>query len=162
MRIDDIRVYGKAAPVNVGPTSISFVSSITEIAEDADTTARTLIGELTVADDGLGTNTLSLSGADANSFELDGSTLYLKSGIRLNHITKPSYHVTISAVDSTIINCPLVALEYSLTVSSFMLIEVAGFEDIVQTDPMVTDTGLIDLVHGPIDGWSPSTAASGI
>ena len=79
MRIDDIRVYSK--PVNVGPTSVNFVSSITEIAEDADTTARTLIGELTVADDGLGTNTLSLSGTDANSFELDGTTLYLKAGV---------------------------------------------------------------------------------
>ena len=35
--IDDIRVYGKAAPVNAGPTNVSFISSITEIAEDADT-----------------------------------------------------------------------------------------------------------------------------
>ena len=117
MRIDDIRVYGKAAPVNAGPTSVSFVNSITEIAEDADTTERTLIGELTVADDDLGTNTLSLSGADVNSFEVDGTTLYLKAGVQLSHTTQATYNVTISVTDDTIQNFTPVTLDYTLTVS---------------------------------------------
>ena len=43
-------------------------------------------------------NTLSLIG-DAESFELDGTTLYLKAGVQLDYATQSSYSVTISAVD---------------------------------------------------------------
>ena len=38
-----------------------------------------------VTDDALGTNVLSLSGADAALFEIDGSVLYLKAGAVLDY-----------------------------------------------------------------------------
>ena len=44
------------------------------LAEDTDTTARIKVADIVIADDGLGTNDLSLSGADADLFEIDGDT----------------------------------------------------------------------------------------
>ena len=43
-----------------------------------------------VTDDALGTNVLSLSGADAALFEIDGSVLYLKAGAVLDYETTPA------------------------------------------------------------------------
>jgi len=104
-------------PINLNPTGLSFVSSITEIAEDADTTTRTLIGELTVADDGLGTNTLSLWGRDHNSFELDGTMLYLKAGVQLSRGEQESYQIGIFVGDKSIWHFSLINLHYSLLVT---------------------------------------------
>ncbi len=46
-----------------------------------------------MTDDALGTETLSLKGADAASFEIVGSSLYLKAGVTLDYETKTSYNV---------------------------------------------------------------------
>ena len=141
-------------PTNLSPTSISFVSSITEIEEHADTTARTLIGELTVADDGVGTNTLSLTGVDAESFELDGTTLYLKAGVQVDYATQSSYTVTISAVDLNIPDCPPATLDYTLSVTAATLIEETGFGEWYLGS--CADTAYATFVE-EINGWKSST-----
>ena len=153
-------------PTNLSPTSVSFLSSITEIAEEADTTARTLIGELTVADDGLGTNTLSLSGTDANSFELDGTTLYLKAGVQLSHTTQATYNVTISATDDTIQDFTPVTLDYTLAVSE---VEVpvtptpptGGIVVSDDIDDQTVEDGSTDVINIDLDARFDLTGVTG-
>ena len=49
------------------------------------------LSTVTLTDDALGTNTMSLAGADAGSFEIVGNNLRLKAGVVLDFETKPSY-----------------------------------------------------------------------
>jgi hypothetical protein len=59
-----------------------------------------------VVDDGLGSNTLSLSGVDANFFELIGDELFLKAGANLDFETKQTYSVAVSVDDPTVGTSP--------------------------------------------------------
>ncbi|MEC9181913.1 MAG: hypothetical protein VX568_05250, partial [Actinomycetota bacterium] len=84
---------------NDAPTAVTLVNAIDSLSEDVDTSGRVRIADIRVTDDALGNNTLSLSGADAEQFELDGSSLYLKAGTDLDSETKSNYSVNISAID---------------------------------------------------------------
>jgi hypothetical protein len=75
------------------------------------------LGDIFVTDDGLGTNTLSLSGADAASFELTGTEFFLKAGVTLDFETKSSYAVTVNADDSTVGTTPDASVNFTLTIS---------------------------------------------
>jgi autotransporter-associated beta strand protein len=59
------------------------------------------LADIVVTDDGEGTNTLTLSGADAGSFEIVGTALYLRAGVTLATATKPSYGVTVTVADAS-------------------------------------------------------------
>jgi hypothetical protein len=70
------------APVNL-PPSVTVTPLLTEIAENADTSAAIKVADITITDDALGTNVLSLAGDDAALFEIVGSELFLKAGVTL-------------------------------------------------------------------------------
>ena len=57
------------------------------------------VGIVSITDDGLGTNTITLSGAQASSFEVVGGKLYLKQGVVLDYETRTSLAVTITVAD---------------------------------------------------------------
>ncbi len=57
-----------------------------------------------------GTNTLSLSGADAASFEIVSGKLYLKAGVALDFETKSSYSVRVNVDDTTVGGTPMPSL----------------------------------------------------
>lgn len=68
---------------NEVPT-LDLLPVVTELSEDADTSARIKLADITVQDDALGTNDLSLAGADAAFFEIDGMALFLRAGTALD------------------------------------------------------------------------------
>ena len=77
------------------------------LAEDADTTDATVLTAITITDNGLGTNTLSIAsavdadGGDASSlFDIVGGELVLVAGASIDHAMSSSYTITIS-LDST-------------------------------------------------------------
>ncbi|MBO9425011.1 hypothetical protein J7444_09790 [Labrenzia sp. R4_1] len=92
-------------PANLAPTAV-VVTNVQSIAENADTTNRIKIADITVTDDGLGTNTLGLAGADAAKFEIDGTELFLKANTALDHETDPSFEVAVTVDDTTVGNTP--------------------------------------------------------
>lgn len=108
---------GIAAPVNTAPTAIGLSSEITQLAENTSTAARVKVANVLVTDDGLGTNTLALTGADAAFFEVDATGLYLKAGTQLNYEAKSSYAVTVTVDDTTIGNTPDASVGFTLTVN---------------------------------------------
>ena len=80
MEVDDAAVGGtpdasqsfslSVTDVNEAPTGVTLDNQVTSIAESADTSSSTKVADISVTDDALGTNDLSLTGADADKFEI--------------------------------------------------------------------------------------------
>jgi hypothetical protein len=65
------------------PPTVELINTITALPENTDTTNRIKVADIVITDDGLGTNILSLSGADASLFHIDGNELFLNAGVTL-------------------------------------------------------------------------------
>ena len=88
--------------VNEDPT-VSLNPISTSLVENTNTTNRIFLSEITINDDALGSNVLSLVGSDSTNFEIVNNTgLYLKSGVILDYDTKINYSFSIQVEDSTI------------------------------------------------------------
>ena len=89
-------------PAPNAPPSVSLTNVTTNLAEDASTLSRVKVADIVVSDDGTGTNVLSLVGADAALFEIDGFGHYLKAGTALDHETNDSLNVTVRVNDPAV------------------------------------------------------------
>ncbi|MHC4436550.1 MAG: cadherin-like domain-containing protein, partial [Planctomycetota bacterium] len=70
------------ANINEPPT-VSLINTITALPENIDTTNPIKVADIVITDEGLGTNVLSLSGADASLFHINGTELFLNAGVTL-------------------------------------------------------------------------------
>jgi hypothetical protein len=87
--------------VNEAP-SVTLIHKLTTLAENTDTSGWIKVADIVVSDDGLGSNTLSLSGSDAGMFEIWGSSLYLKPKVKLDSKTHPSLNVVVAVDDAAV------------------------------------------------------------
>ena len=94
-------VYAASTAANIAPTSLVFNNPVASIYENIPITAPYKVADIAIVDDGLGTNLLSVSGADAANFQVDASGLYLKTGTVLDYETKKTYDVTVNVDDAT-------------------------------------------------------------
>ncbi|MDX2308598.1 MAG: hypothetical protein NW216_10190 [Hyphomicrobium sp.] len=85
--------------VNVAPTAVTLTNKVASLAENRSTTSAVKVADITVADDGLGTNLFSLTGADAASFQIVGTRLFLRAGVKLDFETKTSFVVAVRVND---------------------------------------------------------------
>jgi hypothetical protein len=102
--------------VNEAPTAVMLNNSITSLEENTATLAAIKVADIAITDDALGSNTVSLAGADAASFEVVGNALFLKAGTSLNYEAKPSYGVSVSVSDFTVAGSVPVTTSYALAV----------------------------------------------
>ncbi|MDB5385782.1 MAG: hypothetical protein JWM11_1428, partial [Planctomycetaceae bacterium] len=102
---------------NHAPTAVILTNLVSSIAENTSITSHVRVADVGIADDGLGTNVLSLNGPDAPAFELLGGALYLKAGTILNFEAKSTYQVTINVDDSSVGSTPDASFNYSLTIT---------------------------------------------
>jgi FG-GAP-like repeat/Beta-propeller repeat/Calx-beta domain len=102
---------------NLAPTDLAFSGLDNIIAENADLTQRRKVANIQIFDDGIGTNTLALTGADAAKFEIDNNVLYLKAGTVLSYETQPTYDVSVTVDDATIGNTPDRTQSLTITVA---------------------------------------------
>src|SRR5439155_12755072 len=91
----ELWVYAPSTATNLAPTAVVLNNAVTSIPENTSTAARLKVAAIAVVDDGLGMNNLSVSGADAASFEIIGTALFLKAGMPLSAAAKPSYAVDV-------------------------------------------------------------------
>ncbi|HVK79699.1 MAG TPA: cadherin domain-containing protein, partial [Verrucomicrobiae bacterium] len=103
--------------VNEAPTALTFTNTVTTLAENTSTAARVKVADLNISDDALGTETNTLSGADASSFEIYNGALYLKAGVTLNYEAKSSYSVIVNVDDTTVGSTPDVSQSFTLTIT---------------------------------------------
>jgi protocadherin Fat 4 len=96
--VEDVTI--NLTDVNEEASAVELQNLVTTLDENTDTSARIKIADIVVTDDALGTNALTLSGADAALFEIDGTELYLRAGTTLNFEGDPSFDVTVEVADS--------------------------------------------------------------
>ena len=82
------------------PGKLLLSPTLTQLGENALTTTRTKIADIVVLDDILGINVLSLTGDDADLFEIDADQLYLRAGTVLDHESKPVLNVNVLLDDT--------------------------------------------------------------
>jgi ELWxxDGT repeat protein len=107
----------QALPVNQAPSALTLGNAVNTIAANTNTTNRLKVADLTIVDDGLGTNNITLTGTDAANFEIDANSLYLKAGTALNATAKPNYSVSINVDDTTVGATPDLTQVFNLTVN---------------------------------------------
>jgi len=81
--------------VNEPPTAVNLTSVITELAENTAIDDGIKVADIVVVDDALGENILSLTGGDADSFEIRGSELFY-IGASPDFESKNQYQVTVN------------------------------------------------------------------
>ncbi len=109
-------VYAPSTVVNQPPSAVTLSNTVTSIQENTNTASPIKVADITVTDDGTGTNNLSLSGADAAFFQITGTALYIKAGTVLDYETKTSYSLTVNVDDPTVGTTPDASTSYTLTV----------------------------------------------
>ncbi len=113
-------VYAPASYIyaNAAPVEVSIANPVTSLAENTSTTTAIQVGIIIIiSDDALGTNTLSLTGADAAAFEIVGTGLFLKAGTVLDFETKTSYQVTVNVDDASLGNTPDAITNFTLNIT---------------------------------------------
>ena len=111
-------VYAHSSATNTAPTAVALINPVTSIPENTSTAAPVKVADIVITDDGLGVNNLTVSGADAASFEITGTALYLKAGTPLSMATKPSYSVTVNVDDPSVGSTPDASVSYALAVTA--------------------------------------------
>jgi autotransporter-associated beta strand protein len=132
--------------VNEAPTAVALTGTTTSLAEDTDTSSRIKLADIVVTDDALGTNVLSLTGADAGSFEIDGTSLYLKAGVALNHEAKTSYAVTVSVADDSVAGSTPMTADFTLGVTNVN----EGPSDVSLSAASVAENATVGTVVGAL------------
>jgi Ca2+-binding RTX toxin-like protein len=102
--------------VNEAPTAVTLANTVTTLAENSEIDTGIKVADIAITDDALGSNALSLTGADASSFEIRGSELYY-IGSSPNFETKSAYSVTVLAGDNSVAGSTPVSQNFSLAVS---------------------------------------------
>ncbi len=110
-------VYARTDAANQAPTAIVLANQVNSVAENTNTASRLKVADVQITDDGLGTNNLTVSGADAQYFEADSTGLYIKAGTVLDFETKNSYAVTVNVDDPTLGTTPDASTNFSLTLT---------------------------------------------
>jgi phospholipid/cholesterol/gamma-HCH transport system permease protein len=96
------------------PPVVSLANTITKIREDTNTSVGIKVGDIVIADDALGANNLSLSGADAAAFEVVGPELWLKAGVTLDFASKPALNAVLEVEDPSLGDGPDDSLDVSI------------------------------------------------
>ncbi|NBU42055.1 MAG: cadherin repeat domain-containing protein, partial [Planctomycetia bacterium] len=86
--------------VNQPATSVSLANVVATLPENTSTAAALKLADIVIADDGLGTNVLSLAGPDAAAFAIVDRALFLRAGTSLDFETKTSWEVPFVVSDA--------------------------------------------------------------
>ncbi|MFI0845977.1 Ig-like domain-containing protein [Mesorhizobium sp. IMUNJ 23232] len=132
--------------VNDAPTAVNFANATTALAENTSTATHVKVADIVVTDpDTQGTNTLSLSGTDAASFEIVGTELFVKAGVTLDFETKSSYSVTVNVNDASVGGNPDASKSYTLNLTD--VDEIAPTVTISDDEPGTANIAGGDIVY---------------
>ena len=120
--------------LNKAPSALTLANTVSSLAENSSTARRIKVADIVITDDASGSNTISLSGADAASFEVSGNALFLKAGTALNFEAKASYAVTVSASDPSLSGSSPVSAAFNLSIS-----------DVNEVPGTTVETVLVDI-----------------
>jgi uncharacterized protein YjiK len=149
-------VYKPTDAPNQAATGVLLSNVVTSIAENTSTLGGIKVADITVLDDGLGTNDLTVSGPDASSFQISGGSLFIKPGTVLDFETKPTYAITVNADDPTVGASPDASASYTLN-----LIDVAN-EHAAPGSVVISETAPWSSGNSPVAAdWFEATNLGG-
>ena len=99
------------------PPSVSLLNTLSALSENAPTSARRKMADIAILDDGVGGQTLDVSGADSQRFEIIGTELFLVSGAVLDFESKPRFNITVSVDDTSVGTSPDATVDFTLDIS---------------------------------------------
>jgi Ca2+-binding RTX toxin-like protein len=88
--------------INEAPTAVAIANVASVFETNGAAAADIKVGDIAITDDGFGSNTVTLSGADAAKFKVVGSELFLKAGTLLDTEAAASYSVHVDVSDDTL------------------------------------------------------------
>lgn len=155
---------------NLAPTAVTLQNTVSSISEATNVSSDVRLADISVTDDGVGTNNLSVSGTDAASFEIVGASLYLRAGTALSHSGKPTLSVSVAVDDPAVGATPDATTSFTLTVvaavapGTIVISEIAPWSS--ASSPLgadwfeVTNTGssTVDITGWKVDDNSHSIA----
>ena len=100
-RIRDLTL-DRSDVISNGAPSVMLNQTVASLRENADVRTPIKVADITVTDDGIGSNVLTLSGADAALFEIAGTELFLRAGMALDFETNPKLDVIVGVDDPAI------------------------------------------------------------
>ncbi len=106
--------------VNEAPTALALQNTTTSLAENTSTATAIKLADISVTDDALGTNVLSVSGTDAAFFEIVGRELRLVASTMLDFEAKSSYSVTVEVNDSAVGGAVDASAAFTLTLTNVL------------------------------------------
>lgn len=104
--------------LEVTPPVVTLTNRVVSMVENTNTSSRKRVADIDIFHDGLGINVLSLTGADAASFEIVGNQLFLKAGVVLNFEAKATYLVTVNVDDTRFTPNPDSSTNFTLNVAN--------------------------------------------
>ena len=144
---------------NDAPTGVVLVNEVASLPQDTDTSSAIKVADVVITDDGVGTNTISLTGTDATSFTVVGTELYLAAGTVLDYETQTSYSVTVSVEDSSVSDSTPVTVDYLLTIND---VNESDYGDAPAPYPVTqAEDGAEHLATGPTLGSIRDVEADG-
>jgi uncharacterized protein YjiK len=157
---------------NLAPTAVTLQNTVPSLSEATDVSSHVRVADIAVTDDGQGTNNLSVSGTDAASFEIVGTSLFLKAGTSLSHASKATLSVTVAVDDPTVGATPDATTTFTLNVTpavapgTIVISEVAPWSS--ANSPLAADwfevtntgTAAVDITGWKMDDNSHAIASA--
>ena len=137
---------------NAAPSNLDLVNVTSSLLENRSTSVRIKVADSVITDDAFGTETISLSGSDSASFEVQGNSLYLKAGTVLNFEAKSSYSVVVIAADPSLPGSTPVAASFSLSVTDVN--EVPGTTVVSTVVSITLPSGVTKQIPVTVSGAS--------
>ena len=143
--------------VNEAPTDVSFANTFPTLTENSDVTGGVMVADILITDDALGTETLSLSGADSGSFEIRNGTELFFIDASPNYEVKSAYDVTVSADDASVGGTPDASRAFTLSITdvneaptavSFANVQTIAENAVIGTGVKVADIAVVDDALG--------------
>jgi len=101
---------------NEPPTAVKLDAAGRELPVNTNTNRRVRLSGIAITDDALGTETITVAGPDAGSFEVVAGVLYLRQGVQLDFRTKATYDVVVRAADASLAGSAPVTAGFKVTV----------------------------------------------
>ncbi|MGI0481757.1 putative Ig domain-containing protein [Geminocystis sp. CENA526] len=102
-------------PTNQAPTAVNLSNTTTELAENTEVGAGIKVADITIIDDALGTNELSLTGVDVDSFEIIDTELFY-IGESPDFESKNQYQVTVNVQDLSLGDDVFARTDFTLSI----------------------------------------------
>ncbi len=146
-------------PTNQPPSAVSLTGVTSTLAENTPLPANLKVADIVISDDGLGSNTISLLGADADLFQVVDQGLVLKAGTPLDFEQKATLAVTVQVADSSLAGSLPVSTDYALAITNLQ--EGPGSAAAISTQGGVAFQEGATLVAGSVMGDPDGISALG-